>query len=246
MIDGSSGPLKNRPLPAGVDSGPCAKTPSDKSALTRQSAASLSCELPLASSSLITINTPVRMRLKCCGSIVTPDFQFASLKMWTKSLTKSFTSGSSFLASTMVTLGALNAPSLVAIRLISSALSLLGSNLRSILSNSRRSRSAFSFASAARAVASAARAPASAIALSVASFSCLAVSAFSDVNRRFKRRDCTPATAPTNASVAPITTSQKDIPSQSDAQDSSDIRMLIALAVLFYGFVFMAVRARRK
>ncbi len=106
------------------------------------------------------------------------------------------------------------------------------------LSNSR-------FASAARAFASEARTPASAIALSLASFSRLAVSVFSVVSRRFKRRACIPATAPTNASVAPIATNQNDIPSQDDAEDSSDIRLSVAFAVLFYGFVFMAMRARR-
>src|SRR5579863_7448274 len=96
MIDGSSGSLKKR----GADSGPCVKILSVNRALTRQLAARLSCESAAASSSLIIINSPVRVRLMCCGSVVTLGSQCASLKIWTKSITKSFSSGSSNLAST--------------------------------------------------------------------------------------------------------------------------------------------------
>jgi hypothetical protein len=34
------------------------------------------------------------------------------------------------------------------------------------------------------------------------------------------------------------------MPSQSDAEDSSDIKLLFGLGVVFYGFIFMAIRAR--
>lgn len=143
MIGGSSGPLKKR----GVDNGPCVKIFSVKRALTRQLAARLSCELPTASSSLIIINSPIRVRSMRCGSVVILGSQCASLKIWTKSFTKSFSSGSSNLASTIVTARGANSPSLTAIRFFSSARNLRGANLRSILVNSRFAMAASRLAS---------------------------------------------------------------------------------------------------
>ncbi len=70
-------------------------------------------------------------------------------------------------------------------------------------------------------------------------------SLFSSDQLRANRRAAIPVTTLTNSNAVPTTASQNVMPSQNSDDDWRDILLLVQVAGLFYGFVFMAVRAFR-
>jgi hypothetical protein len=88
---------------------------------------------------------------------------------------------------------------------------------------------------------------AAAMARSCASRASTASLSFSAARLRAFPRAITPVTTPTASSTVPINVSQNVIESQRSNDDwNDDILLLVQIAGIFYGFLFMALRAYRK